>query len=73
MTVFRAATLGTFFFAFHAGAKELKKKLRFLFDVVVVECSSCFFRKAYFINERQHILPRVTSTNFTNHAEKQMG
>ena len=23
MTVFRAATLGTFFFAFHAGAKEL--------------------------------------------------
>ena len=25
MTVFRAATLRTFFFAFHAGAKELKK------------------------------------------------
>ena len=24
MTVFRAATLRTFFFAFHAGAKELK-------------------------------------------------
>ena len=24
MTVFRAATLQTFFFAFHAGAKELK-------------------------------------------------
>ena len=26
MTVFRAATLRTFFFAIHAGAKELKKK-----------------------------------------------
>ena len=26
MTVFRAATLRTFFFAFHAGAKELKRK-----------------------------------------------
>ena len=25
MTVFRAATLGTFFFAFHAGAKELRR------------------------------------------------
>ena len=26
MTVFRAATLPTFFFAFHAGAKELKER-----------------------------------------------
>ena len=26
MTVFRAATLRTFFFAFHAGAKELKEQ-----------------------------------------------
>ena len=30
MTVFRAATLRTFFFAFHAGAKELKEVNRII-------------------------------------------
>ena len=28
MTVFRAATLRTFFFAFHAGAKELIERIK---------------------------------------------
>ena len=36
MTVFRAATLRTFFFAFHAGAKELKPDLMY-YDVTVIE------------------------------------
>ena len=33
MTVFCAATLGTFFFAIHAGAKELSYSFLVLYDV----------------------------------------
>ena len=45
MTVFRAATLRTFFFAFHAGAKEL---------------TSCM-SKMLFYCENLHCLPEITT------------
>ena len=35
MTVFRTATLGTFFFAFHAGAKELNAALYECVNIVL--------------------------------------
>ena len=48
MTVFRAATLQTFFFAFHAGAKELKwREFRaFVIQLLLFASSEDFIKSA---------------------------
>ena len=56
MTVFRAATLRTFFFAFHAGAKELTLSLprSSIDDLVFSVFLSNFFKLSYKINLLKH-------------------
>ena len=47
MTVFRAATMRTFFFAFHAGAKELKALVTIIMPTMSALCLVCLYYAYY--------------------------